>query len=329
MLTLRLPDPERRHGGVALDAGVGGGPCRYRAGGWERRVDVTDLWRLEYAFVVGRGQRILDPSAAETIQTDFGPRSVWLRADYEVPDWLGAPAVRGRLTTMQLPSALAHPLTVRVWQPNGMGRRPAPLVWCHDGSGYLRHAQIRQWAGAQISAGRLPPMRVVLADAPRRMQWYSGSELYVRSFRMGLEALRSRYSVVGHVAVIGASLGGLTSMLLAMREPRIGVVLSQSGSFFDARIDDSDRGFRWFDRITKRVERVRVTRPRDDLLIGMTCGAREGNAVLNRRLASDLTANGWHVDFRLHPDLHNWTSWRDSLEPILSNALQNSWSAVG
>lgn len=329
MPTFRLPDPQRRWASVRLEAGPFSGPCRYVNGHWQRAVRPDGLWRLEFGFDVGRGRRRLDPSLP-TIDTDFGRRSLWTRADYREPPWLTAETIGGQLSTLSLPSALSAPLQVRVWTPSGLRRRdPAPLLWCHDGSGYLDHARIDRWAGAHIAAGGLPPLRIVLADAPRRMQWYSGSPGYLRSVRLAFDALEQIYRINAPIAVAGASLGGLTSMLVGMRDPRVGAVFSQSGSFFDPRIDDSDSSFRWFDRIAREVSGISATRLRTDLRIGMVCGAREGNQPLNERLALGLRSSGWKVLYEAFPDLHNWTGWRDSLDPMLANLLREAWSAVG
>ncbi len=324
---LRLPDPDRRFRTVRLDAPYGG-PCVFRAGGWERTVDADGFDRLEYQFVVGR-RALLDPANPRVVQTDFGPRSEWRAPNYREPAWLTARARPGTLTELELPSALAKPLPVRVWEPVGLGDAPGPLLWCHDGSGYLGRASIDRWAGAKIAAGDLPPMRIVLSDAPRRMQWYSGSERYLRTFGRALDELHRRYRVNAPVAVIGASLGGLTSMLAGTRDPRVGAVFSQSGSFFDPAIDLSDNGFRWYDRISGLVAKLREAPVREDLHLGMTCGAREGNEKVNAALFDHLAAAGWDVTYEANPDLHNWIGWRDCLDPILPNLLQRAWSAVG
>ena len=53
---------------------------------------------------------------------------------------------------------------------------------------------------------------------------------------------------------MGASLGGLTSLLVALRDPGVGCVLSQSGSFFEA--GGEDRAWRWFERVVGAADRA-------------------------------------------------------------------------
>ncbi|MBC9957049.1 esterase family protein [Yimella sp. cx-51] len=336
MPTLRLDDPAGEWSGVRLDAGPFSAVCRRRAGGWERQIDDRQIWRLEYRFEVtaaGRKRTVYlpDPLAQNQIDSPFGTRSVWQRADYAPPSWLDQPALPGDCETLRLPSALSAPLTVRLWSPDGL--RPgddAPLLWAHDGSDYRDRARLGHWAGVRIGDGSLPPFRIAYADAPRRMQWYSGSDRYLRSVSRGLTALTETYPTTPGIAVIGASLGGLTSMLVAQRDKRVAAVFAQSGSFFTGQPFDKDnQPWRWFTRVSGLVSGLAQRPPRQCPVVGMTCGLAEGNFDNNQAMATTLGDLGLDVRFLGHPDLHNWTNWRDSLEPILPNLLREAWSAVG
>ncbi|KNX36639.1 alpha/beta hydrolase-fold protein [Luteipulveratus halotolerans] len=236
---LRLPDPERRYASVELDSPGIGGPSEWRGGVWRRRVTRPRVQRIEYHFrAIGTDGRLrykLDPDAVRTVQTAFGPRSVWESSRYQQPAWLDQPGVTGSMTPMELPSELADPLPVTVWVPRGLrSRQPAPLLWCHDGPEYAERADLVQWAASHVAEGALPPFRLVLAQPVRRMRWYAASPGYLRSVDLALDALSEKYAVRGPLAVMGASLGGLTSLLVGLRRDDVGAVLSQSGSFFDA-----------------------------------------------------------------------------------------------
>lgn len=243
------------------------------------------------------------------------------------PAWTTAPAVRGRRVSLELPSALAVPLPVQVWAPVGLrARTPAPLLWCHDGPDYVREASLLQWAGAHIHDGSLPPFRLVLARPMRRMQWYSGSERYLRSVDRALDALRDRYAVERPLGVMGASLGGLTSMLVALRRPDVGAVLSQSGSFFWRGGPESD--WRWFDRVVRHADAIKAGErrdPRTDLLVAMTCARREDNHDNNLAVARALRRQGLHVTWRAVGGGHDYASWRNALDPIWPNLLAQAW----
>lgn len=244
------------------------------------------------------------------------------------PHWLSASAVGGRTDELSLPSALAIPLPVTLWTPDGLGAdEAAPLLWCHDGPEYAQRAGLLQWAGAHVEDGSLPPFRLVLAGPRRRNQWYSASPRYLRSFDRAVADLRDRVPVEGPLAVMGASLGGLTSLLVALRDSDVGCVLSQSGSFFEA--GGEDRAWRWFDRVVAAADRVRGgdwADRRTDLLVGLTCGRDEGNLAANRRMRDALRGQGFAVEWQTVRGGHDWTTWRDTLDPMWPDLLRRTWS---
>ncbi|WP_052594151.1 alpha/beta hydrolase [Luteipulveratus mongoliensis] len=336
-MILRLPDPDRTYRAVDLDSPGLGGPCTWRAGEWQRRIGRPQTQRIEYVFrATGpRGQvtSVLDPGARRTVQTSFGPRSVWESSRYRAPDWLAEPGVVGSMTALELPSALAHPLPVTVWVPRGLrARQPAPLLWCHDGPEYAERADLVQWAAAQVRIRTLPPFRLVLAQPMRRLQWYAGSPGYLRSVDRAVVALRERYAVRAPLAFMGASLGGLTSMLVAMRRDDVGAVLSQSGSFFDPELDGQEAAFGGFGRIVAEVAALREGRWRRTApgpAIALTCGRHEENIANNRAMARALRRRGVDVELTEVADLHNYVAWRDALDPIWPNLLRQTWSATG
>ena len=109
----------------------------------------------------------------------------------------------------------------------------------------------------------------------------------------GLARLRQDYAVAGKVAVLGASLGGLTALLAGLHASReVGAVFSQSGSFFQVRHDDRHESVTTFPhywRIAQRVQAILDMRHTDrPLRIGLTCGALEENAPNNASMASAL-----------------------------------------
>ena len=108
--------------------------------------------------------------------------------------------------------------------------------------------------------------------------------------------------------------------------PEIGGVFSQSGSFFQTRHDHHESSYKYFDRISRRVQEVldarEAARP---LRIGMTCGGLEENAANNRDMAAALRRAGHDVTHAEVADLHSYTAWRDSLDPHLTQVLRDLW----
>lgn len=305
-------------------------------GGWELRLPRPPVQRLEYRLTVTRGgasDTVLDPDNPLRVATAFGDRSVLEMPGYVVPQWLRAPTLPGSYRPLQVRGETRDAVPVTVWSPEGMADSdPMPLLLVHDGPEYDVYASIVQFCSSHMAAGSLPQHRVALAQPVERDAWYSGSPQYLRTeVQDGLDLLSATYAVRGPVVVMGASLGGLTAVLAGLLgAPRIGGVFSQSGSFFQARLDGSERDFTYFDRISRVVTSVLDTRSTEHpLVIGMTCGAIEENAANNAAMAAALRRAGHDVSYRTVPDLHSYTAWRDALQPDLADLLQRCWSPAG
>lgn len=311
------------------------GPREFRRAGdlWTLELPTPALQRLEYRFHVlgnARDDLVLDPANPRVVTTVFGERSVLDMPGYEPPWWLAAPRVPGEFHALALDGETPDPVPVTIWQPTtAEPGDPLPLLLVHDGPEYDQLAAITTYSAALIAAGALPPHRLALAHPVLRDAWYSGSPQYLRTIsRQGLDRLAGTYAVSAPVVVMGASLGGLTALLIGLLgDPSIGGVFSQSGSFFQVHTDPGEHGFRYFDRISARVREV-LDAPRTDhpLRVGMTCGALEENAANNRRMAMALRRAGHTVTHDEVADLHNYTAWRDALDPHLTRVLTDLWT---
>jgi enterochelin esterase-like enzyme len=330
---LDLADPAVTGVVLQCDRVVGGRrEFRRDAAGWVLDVPRPALQRLEYRFALARGEDIevvLDPVNPCSVRTAFGDRSVLELPGYTPPLWLSAPTVEGRMEAMSLAGETADEVPVTVWSPLDLDDDdPAPLLLVHDGAEYDQLAGITAYCGALVADGRLPPHRVALAHPVMRDAWYSGSPRYLRTIAdAGLDRLEERYAVRAPVVVVGASLGGLTALLLGLlAAPRVGGVYAQSGSFFQVRHDVSESNYRYFGRISRLVQTVLDMRHAEHpLVVGMSCGALEENAANNRDMAAALRRAGHDVSLREVADLHNYTAWRDALDPGLTEVLRRVW----
>ncbi|NHA68026.1 alpha/beta hydrolase-fold protein [Phycicoccus flavus] len=321
--------------GVGLDCDPAvPGPRAFerRDDGWVLDLPAPGLDRVEYRFAVRRGAGVdvvLDPGNPLTVRTAFGDRSVLELPGYAPPWWLDADTPAGRFDPMTVAGETADDVPVTVWSPDGLADdEPAPLLVVHDGPEYDDLARITRCAAAHVAAGTLPPHRLALAHPVLRDAWYSGSPQYLRTLATaGLDRLAERHPVRAPVVVMGASLGGLTALLLGLAAaPRVGGVFAQSGSFFQVRHDDAESGYRYFGRISRTVQSVLDARHTDHpLVVGMTCGALEENAANNRDMAAALRRAGHDVRHREVADLHNYTAWRDALDPGLVEVLRAVW----
>ncbi|XAS77772.1 alpha/beta hydrolase-fold protein [Dermatophilaceae bacterium Sec6.4] len=231
-------------------------------------------------------------------------------------EWLRAPR--------ELPSAFRQPSHVTVCSPPTLSdTEPAPLLWVHDGPAYDAQAGLLEW----LATRDLPPMRVVLADVRRRTQWYSASPRYLRTFTTGLSAIQESYPVRRPVIVMGASLGGLTSVLAGLSDDRVGAVFAQSGSFFTPETDAQESNFAYFDRIAAAVADVTGTGLRAaPLRVELTCGSSEENLHNNRLMAQTLDGVGVEAVLTEVAGGHDYSSWRTAFDPTLTALLRDVWS---
>jgi len=311
---------------------------RRKEGQWVLRIPRPPLGRLEYQLVVeyASGDRswITDPANPNVVETAFGPKSAVELPGYRPPAWLAAEAIAGASTRFEITGETADAVPITVWAPaDSVPGESMPLLLVHDGPEYDNLASLTRYCAAQIAADLLPRHRVALIHPVQRDAWYSGSPQYLRTeVGAGLSHLRASYAVSEPVAVMGASLGGLTSLLAGLLgAPHVGAVFSQSGSFFQVGHDqDIVSGFPYFGRISRQVRAILDTRHSDHpLRVGMTCGVLEENAPNNRDMASALARAGHKVDYLEVPDLHNYTAWRDCLDPMLTDILRDCWGAQG
>jgi enterochelin esterase family protein len=128
---------------------------------------------------------------------------------------------------------------------------------------------------------------------------------------------------------VGASLGALAVTHAALSHPGVfGGLFLQSGSFFTPRFDGHERGFAHFDRVAGFVRDAPAGSARwAGITVSMTCGTGEENLDNNRDFARRLRAIGVAADFAPNPDGHNYTGWRDCLDPGLGRLLRQVWAS--
>jgi enterochelin esterase family protein len=105
----------------------------------------------------------------------------------------------------------------------------------------------------------------------------------------------------------------------------------QSGSFFSPRLDEQERRFAYYRRITRFVASVHARGlPPRPVPVVLTCGVIEENIGNNRLMAQTLQARGYRAALHQVPDMHNYTAWRDAFDPHLTGLLREvCWQAAG
>jgi enterochelin esterase-like enzyme len=209
---------------------------------------------------------------------------------------------------------------------------PLPLLVVHDGPEYADLAQLLRYV---TTLARIEPAlrcRVLLLAPIDRDRSYSASPAYARALatRM-LPKVTDAVTTVGRPVGMGASLGGLAMLHAATSYPgTFAGIFSQSGSFFRPRTDGMERGYRHYNRIVRFVDDIDADPRRlADLQVTMTCGTGEENLANNRALARRLSRLGVPTQLIENPDGHNYTGWRDCLDPGLRLLLRAAWTRTG
>jgi enterochelin esterase-like enzyme len=323
-LRFRFADPDRRLAGVRLWQRIGLSPVEFgydeAAGEWTLTVARPAAWRIEYLLELrgpdGSTELVCDPANERRVGGAFGDKSVIEFPDYVEPAWLRAPAAEGHWRELAIAAPpLGGDVWSRVWSPD----RPTDLVLvAHDGPEYDKLAALGQYSAALIAAGTLPPHHLVLLAPGERNEWYSANPAYVETL---VDVVIPRLSTRPVVAM-GASLGALA--LLHAHHQRPGAfagLFLQSGSFFLPRFDPQERGFSQYQRIIRFVGTAIRDRAAPVPTV-LTCGSVEENLANNRHMACVLDAPLAEV-----PDGHNFTAWRDALDPHLTGLLKRVWHA--
>jgi enterochelin esterase-like enzyme len=341
-LAFRLSDPDRRLAGVRLVQEIGVPADRLDFGydegerAWRLRLPRTAAWRMEYLFeqrhVDGRIELTCDPDNPRRVGGAFGDKSVLECPEYAEPQWLRLPAAVGswRELTIAAP-ALGADVAARVWSP---ATRTDRVMIAHDGPEYDTFASLGRYSAAAIGAGRVPPHHLVLLGPGDRDDWYSANPSYAKALADSvLPRLRAECDTRRPVVGVGTSLGGLAMLHAQRRHPRaFAALFLQSGSFFRPRHDSQESGFAYYrrivrftDEVARAAARIWPSRGRTAVPTVLTCGVVEENLANNQEMARSLRSLGYPVDLVEVPDAHNFTGWRDALDPHLTDLLRRTW----
>ena len=335
-MLLRLADPDERYAAVRLCADLPLPEVDYARhdGEWRLELSPPPVARLEYELEVvdhaGERARVCDPGNPHQAPGAFGDKSVLLLPGYSAPRWLDREGVPGQTQALAVRGrGLGAEVHAAVWSPGDAGPgEPLPLLVAHDGPEYAALAGLTHFTAAGIGSGALPRHRVALLAPGDRDEWYSASARYAGALvRDVLPAIRSAVGVSGAPVGMGASLGALAMLHAQRRHPgTFGALFLQSGSFFTPQFDSQESGFPRYQRIVRFVRAtLREGVHGDPVPVVLTCGSAEENVENNRLMARTLANQGYPAALHEVPDLHNYTAWRDALEPHLTGLLARTW----
>ena len=297
------------------------------------RVAGSDLWllrfalpaesRFEYKFEVKRGEAsewITDPLNPHRAADPFGANSVCQGFGYLAPEWTlpDAAARTGSIDEFAVDSRHLGRRRVRVYLPARFRRtRRNPLLVLHDGSDYVRYAQLKTVLDNLIHRLEIPPLVVALTDSPNRLNEYVGlnahADFLVEELVPAVAARVPLDPDADARCAMGASLGGVAALHAAWRHPgAFGRLLLQSGSFAFTDIGENKRG-PVFEPVVRFMNAFRAAPGRPAGRIYVSCGIYESLIYENRSLVPLLTRQQIQVRYEEARDGHNWQNWRDRL----------------
>lgn len=328
-----LADPDRIRSSVRLWVDIDVDVARdfhRRDGGWELRVRRPPVDRLEYLLEVD-GVLVTDPGNPRRVGGAFGDHSWLPLPGYLPPAWLERPTPPGHHRPLEVPDTPVGPVTGAVWAREGdPPDRPLPLLVCHDGAEMDDFGALTRYVAAMVHAGRLPPLRVALLAPGERDSRYAASPRYAEALvERVLPALAGAWAISGLPVLMGQSLGALAALHAAWTHPGLvaGLFL-QSGSFLTPDLDPQESGFSHWTEVTDFIRLVHeaTTPPTGTGPVTLVCGTAEENVANNRLMARHLAEIGVTVSWGEVRDGHHWTSWRDLLDPHLTDLLTAVWS---
>ncbi len=189
---------------------------------------------------------------------------------------------------------------VALYRPAAPG--PYPLLVVFDGKDYLERALLPTMLDNMIADGVIPPLAAVMVNnhPEARIAEYACSEatptFVIDNLLPWVSAQIPLVDTPGAHAVVGASMGGLISLFIGLREPDLfGHVLSQSGAF----------GWRG----NQLVFTLAQLTPRPPARVYLSVGEYEWLHGPNERMRDTLQAAGYDYKYRAFHAGHNYTAW--------------------
>lgn len=289
------------------------------------RLRLPDDVYFEYGFLDAEGRLRADPERSARADNPWYPE---LSAAHG-PDYTPHPLASvdpdrasGRLRRLRIEDPhLDEDRRVAIYEPAG-AHGPLPLVVAHDGTAYLRVARLPAVFEALRAAGRVPAARLAFVDPSRpdrRTEEYGFGEAYQQVLRGTLlPRLREEADAAGGTYLIGASLGGLASTLLALHDPdAVAGLALQSPALLGA---PDERDFYGSDR-SWLLETLAADDAALPWRVYQEVGTMDWLRDVNREAAGRLGERADAPRYVERSAGHNWTFWRDGVAPALEHLL--------
>ena len=263
--------------------------------------------RVEYKFIID-GNWIPDPMNPNKLDNGVGSEnSFFTMPDYQPTIWDKEDKLSSaKIEEIEIYGKIYGKRTVKIYQPliNSNEEVFLPTLYLQDGTDYINRAKAIQIQENLVKAGKTKPFIMVFVDYKDRTKEYWASDDYAKFLATEVvPAIDAKYNTIKNRegrALLGASLGGITSIWVGLKYPEMfGRIGGQSSSFWV----DSERVIKELSKLD--VSKIKFRFYFDD-------GTFEG-VDDSRRVNVMLRGKGFPVTYREEFTGHNWTSWRDRL----------------
>lgn len=289
---------------------------KQKDGNWIDCFNFAKTARVEYKLIVD-GKWINDPLNPNKVDNGVGGgNSFFTMPDYKPTSWDKDPDcctnLELQIQPLEIESKIYGKRNVKIYAPFELDGKPGvdlkqaelPVLYLQDGSDYINRAAAVKVQKNLVNAGKIKPFIIVFLDPKDRMKEYWANDDYAKYVAEEVvPAIDAKYKTVKSRdgrAIMGASLGGITSLHAAVKYPEIfGRVGAQSSSFW---VDD--------ERVVKELQKLDAARAKFKLYIDD--GALEG-VEDSRKVVKLLKEKSFDVTYLETEAGHNWTAWRDRL----------------
>lgn len=282
---------------------------------WYKSYTFEEDARIDYKFVLNGSNWILDPRNPRHVTGGYGPNSELAMPGYvdppeilEVPDIPHGTVERLTFTSSQL----GNTRTVRVYTPPGYDpqNQAYPVIYVHDGTEYITLGSMDNVLDYCIEHHICEPVVAVFVDPVDRMDEYWRNDAFMEMFVTELIPwVEDQYSIVddpAYRAVMGCSLGGVTSVYFGLHHPEtFGLIGGHSSALWisgGATVDEVD-----------------ASQP-NDLAYYLDVGTYEGGTQLedNQQLRDILQDRNNRIVYAEWHEGHSWGNWRAHIDDLLA-----------
>lgn len=269
--------------------------------------------RLDYKFVINGSDWILDPRNPRTVSGGYGPNSELAMPDYvDPPEIENYPEIPdGMWDTFSFTSTImnrTYPVAVYLPVGHDGGDEHYPAIYVHDGGEYRSLGSIGNVLDYCIHHQQIEPVIAVCVTPTNRNDEYwlnvDFKDMFVEELVPHIDASYRTLDEAASRAVMGASLGGVTSAYFAHTHPD---VFGYAGGHSSAVWID-DGAF---------IDQVAADEP-TDVVYYLDAGTYEPSIYTSSEDLKDvLLGKGNVVTWKVWHEGHSWGAWRAHTDDIL------------